>query len=56
MNNRIRIAWHVLRGRPVCYRMTFVDGFELVPGTRNALILENSIVSREFANDWKIQP
>lgn len=40
---RIKVAIHVLRGRPVVYRMHLLDTLVIAGDTRNALVMETTI-------------
>lgn len=53
--DRLRVAWNALRGRPVCYRCVFVSEFELAPGLENAVVIENTIVARDYLGRWAVR-
>ena len=38
--NRIKAAFHVLRGRPLMYRMRIAGGLSLLADSKNALVTE----------------
>jgi hypothetical protein len=38
---RLRLAWHVLRGRPLIYRAHFASGIILAPDMSHCRIVEN---------------
>ncbi len=52
---RLRIAVHALRGRPVCYRCSFVGEVYFAPHNPDMLAIENTF--KATANEaWGIRP
>lgn len=60
---RIKLAWHVLRGRPLAYRVHFIGGGTVSNDMRNGKIIEcvfenlvldnfNRSDSRELGPNW----
>ena len=47
MIHRLRIVWHVIRGRPLVYRTTFRGEVNFDRLNRNLLIAENVFRGRE---------
>lgn len=41
---KLRVIWRVLRGKGVCYRLTFVDGIKLKDVTEDILITECTFI------------
>lgn len=54
---RLKLMWHILRGRPLIYRVHFIEGLRLAGDQNNIWIVNNTFGPIEYSSyHWNPYP